>query len=174
MTDPIESGPTRPLMAGPTASDLAERDVFRQAGKYLAISLCALAVLGAVGGWLVAGLSGVWGALLGLIVVALFAVPTVWTAGRSVGLSPKLGAVLLGGSWAAKLVALIVILAALRSQEWFHRGTFFVVVLVGAMAAAAGLAAAVTKGRIPYVEAAAAKPLADSDPNSPGVSATRH
>lgn len=130
----------------------AVRTVFRTALRDVLVLLGALTVLGVAIGALVAGLPGVWGALLGVGVALLFSATTVWAMLRTVDASPTTTAAVVMGSWLAKMVVLIVILVVLRGMDFYDRWVFAGVLLVGVIGSAVMDYRAVNKGRIPYVE----------------------
>lgn len=97
-------------------------------------TLVALPVLTGLG-WLIAGAPGAWGALLGLLVPAGFLLVTaaVALATRRLDNLTAFGAAVMG-SYLAKIVVLIAVLAVLRDQDFYHRGVFFVVLVAGTTA----------------------------------------
>ncbi|WP_164545027.1 hypothetical protein [Antribacter gilvus] len=129
----------------------AERAVFRTALRDGLILVGSLAVLGVVVGGLVAGLPGVWGALLGAGIAAFFSATTVWSMLRTVGANPvTMGAVVMG-SWLAKIIVLIVVLAVISRFDFYDRIVLFVVLALGAIGSALLDYRAVRNGRVPYV-----------------------
>ncbi len=130
----------------------AVRAVFRTALRDVLVLLGGLLVLGVAVGALVAGLAGVWGALLGVAVALVFSATTVWAMLRTVDASPATTAAVVMGSWLAKMVLLIVALVALRGADFYDRWVFAGVLLVGVIGSAVMDYRAVNRGRIPYVE----------------------
>ena len=130
----------------------AVRAVFRTALRDVLVLLGALTVLGVAIGAVVAGVPGVWGALLGVAVALVFSATTVWTMLRTVDSSPTTTAAVVMGSWLAKMVVLIVILVVLRGMDFYDRWVFAGVLLVGVIGSAVLDYRAVNRGRIPYVE----------------------
>ncbi|MFE9234644.1 hypothetical protein [Cellulosimicrobium funkei] len=133
----------------------AVRAVFRTALRDVLVLLGALTVLGVAVGALVAGLPGVWGALLGVGVALIFSATTVWTMLRTVDSSPTTTAAIVMASWLGKMVVLIAVLVVLRGMDFYDRWVFAGVLLVGVIGSAALDYRAVSRGRIPYVDAAA-------------------
>ena len=78
--------------AAPAAGSAAEA-VFRRALRDVVILLAVLLVLGVLVGYLVAGLPGVWGALLGCALAAVFSTTTIVAMLRTVRSSPAAMAV---------------------------------------------------------------------------------
>lgn len=124
--------------------------VFRRALRDVLVGLAGLAVVGVGVGAAVAGAAGAWGALLGVAVALVFSGSTVLTmlaTARTAGSTT--GAVVLGG-WLAKMVLLVVVLVALRGLDFYDRGTFVTVLLIGVLGSAALDARAVLSARVPY------------------------
>jgi len=98
-----------------------------------------LAVVGAVVGFLVGGTTGLWSALLGVVVAAAFlgiTVASILIANRWYGdplYVPVFFGIVLGG-WILKFVVFIVILLLLRGQPWIDPAVFFVAVVVSILA----------------------------------------
>jgi hypothetical protein len=103
-------------------------------------------------GWAVAGVPGVWGAMLGVLVPVLFLGITAAVALLTARLSTStLGAAVLG-SWLLKIVVLIVVLVALDGRGFYARGVFFVVFLLGTAGFLVVEALVVIRTKVPYVE----------------------
>jgi hypothetical protein len=150
-------GPVGPVGPGagearPAGSRPAVAVVFRRALRDVGLLLGTLAVAGVVAGALVAGLAGVWGALLGVGVAAVFSGTTVWAMLRTAHLAPTTMAAVVMGSWLVKMVVLIAVLAVLRGQDFYHRWVFAVVLFAGVVGSAVLDARAVSRGRVPYVD----------------------
>ena len=121
-TDPTTPAPD------PTAA------VFRRALRDTAILLGTLAVLGIGVGALVAGLPGVWGALVGVGLALVFSGTTVVAMLRTLHSSPHTMAAVVMGTWLAKVLVVVVVLA------------------LGVVGSALLDYRAVAHGRVPYVE----------------------
>ncbi|MFD2793168.1 hypothetical protein ACFS27_06375 [Promicromonospora vindobonensis] len=144
-----EQNPTAPQSAG--ESFAAERAVLRVAGRDGLLLVAGLAVLGSIAGYLLAGLPGVWGALVGAALAGLFSGGTVLSMLFAVGKGPTTtGAIVMGG-WLIKIAVLIGVLAALSGLDFYDRWTLMAVVLVGAVGSALLDYRAVRSGQIPYV-----------------------
>jgi hypothetical protein len=130
----------------------AERAVLRAAGRDGLLLVAGLAVLGSVVGYLVAGMPGVWGALVGAALAGLFCGGTVVSMMFAVGRGAAgTGAVVMGG-WLVKIVVLIVVLAVLSGQDFYDRWVLMAVVTVGAIGSAVLDYRAVKDGRVTYVQ----------------------
>ena len=141
--------------AGPEPANdsvVAERAVLRTAGRDGLILVAGLAVLGSVVGYLIGGMPGVWGALVGAALAGLFCGATVVSMMLTVGKgAAATGAVVMGG-WLVKMVILIAVLAVLSRQDFYDRWVLMVVVMIGAVGSAVLDYRAVKDGRIPYVQ----------------------
>ena len=145
MTEQVPDAPSAPRGA-------AERAVLRTALRDCLILVAGLAVLGSLVGLLVAGQPGLWGALIGAVLAAFFCGTTVWSMLYTVGKgATTMGAVVMG-SWIAKMVVLVAVLAVLTRFDFYDRVVLFVVLLLGAVGSALLDYRAVKNGRVPYVE----------------------
>jgi hypothetical protein len=144
--------PAEPLGAPTPAAGEPERRVLRRALRDTLLLLAGLAVVGVVVGALVAGTAGVWGALVGVALAAFFCGVTIWSMGRTVGAGPAATGAVVMGSWIAKIVVLVVVLAVLRGQDFYDRWVLIAVLAVGAIGSALLDYRAVQRGRVPYVQ----------------------
>ena len=112
--------------AAPTPAEA----VFRRALRDVAILLGVLLVLGLVVGGLVAGLPGVWGALIGWGLAVVFSTTTIVAMLRTVRSSPAAMAALVMGTWLAKVLVVIVVLAVLRPLDFYSRPVFGAVLAI--------------------------------------------
>ena len=115
-----------------------------------------LAVVGGVIGYLVAGTSGLWSALVGVLVAAVFLGITgasILIANRWYGddiYVPVFFAIVLGG-WILKFVVFIVALLVLRGQPWIDPVVFFVAVVVSVLASLVIDVVVMLRMRVPHV-----------------------
>ncbi len=126
----------------------------RRALRAVLAFLGALLVLGIAIGAAIAGWAGVWGALIGVGVAAFFSGTTIVVMLRTVHASPAATAGAVMGSWIAKMAVLIVVLALMRTADFYDRWVFAVVLLVGVIGSALLDYRAVARGRVPYVDPA--------------------
>ena len=143
MTDP--AGPL-----APEAQD-AIRAVLRRALRDLLVLLAVLVVLGVAVGALVAGLPGVWGALLGAAIALAFSGTTIWSMLRTVRSGLGQMSALVMGAWLAKVVLLVAVLAVLRSMDFYDARVLVVVLTLGVVGSAFADYRAVQASRTPYV-----------------------
>lgn len=136
--------------SAPTGSDAA-RAVFRTALRDMLVLVAALAVVGIVAGYLVAGVEGLWGAVLGVTLTLVFSGTTVVTMLKTAGASATTTAAVVMGGWLAKMLVLILALAVLRRFDFYDKWVLGVVVMVGVIGAALIDYRAVARGRVPNV-----------------------
>ncbi len=101
----------------------------RAAVRYGVLGLLALAVVSSIVSVLIAGLPGLWGALLGAAVGGGF---ILFTA-LGVLLTSKMpattaGAVLLG-TWLLKLILAIVVMAVLKPMDFYSKGALVLTIV---------------------------------------------
>lgn len=111
----------------------------------------AIALLGGLTGWLIAGLPGLVSALIGAAMALVFTSMTalsVWLGGK-LSLGGFFGAVL--GGWIVKLVLFIVLVASLKGADFIVGPILFVCVVASVLGSLALDAVAVTRSRIPIV-----------------------
>jgi len=113
-----------------------------------------LAVAGALIGYLVGGLDGLWSALVGVLLAAVFLGMTagsILVAGRAQG--PDRVTLFFGivvGAWVLKLLVFVVVLLLLRGQPWVQGGVFLVAVIVSVLASLVVDAVVLSRARVPY------------------------
>lgn len=140
-------------MTAPTRS--SSSIILRTTLVWSAVITGILAVVGAVVGLLVGGLPGLWSALVGVLLAALFLGMTaviILIAGRMQGPEklPLFFGIVLGG-WALKLVIFIVALLLLRGQPWLNGWVFFFAVLASVIASLVIDMVVLARARVPYV-----------------------
>lgn len=135
---------------GPAADPTAA--VFRRALRDTVILIAALTVVGVGAGALLAGVPGVWGALIGVGLALVFSGTTVVAMLRTLHSPPHTMAAVVMGTWLAKVLVVVVVLALLRDQDFYARGVLAAVLALGVVGAAVLDFRAVSTGRVPYVE----------------------
>ena len=134
------------------------RAVFRTALRDMLVLLAVLLVLGVGLGYLLAGLPGVWGALIGVGLALLFSGTTVVSMLITSGKPATTMAAVVMGAWLGKIVVLIAVLALIRGEDFYHRGVLAAVLFAGVIGSALLDLRAVKVGRVPYVTPAADGP----------------
>jgi hypothetical protein len=167
MTDPTPAPTPRPAGDSPEV-----HAVFRRALRDMVVLVAGVTVLGVGIGYLVAGLPGVWGALIGAGIALLFSGTTTLSMLKTSDAAPGRMMAVIMGTWLGKLVVVIVLLAVLRGLDFYDRYVLAVVVAVAVIGSALLDYRAVARGRVPYVSPAGAGtkvPNAD-DPDGTGPS----
>lgn len=139
-----------------STSPVSSTPVLRTTLLWSGVVTAALAVIGAVLGYLVAGTNGLWSALVGVLVAAVFLAITgisILIANRWYGddiYVPLFFGIVLGG-WILKFVVFIVALLVLRDQPWVENTVFFVAVVVSVLASLVVDVIVLLKMRVPAV-----------------------
>ncbi len=138
-------------------SPVSSTPILRTTLLWAGIVTGVLAVVGAVVGYAVAGPSGLWSALAGVLLAAVFLAITgisILVANRWYGddlYVPVFFGIVLGG-WILKLVIFIVALLVLRGQPWVNGTVFFVAVVVSVLASLAVDVVVLLRMRVPAVD----------------------
>ena len=139
-----------------TPSPVSSTPILRTVLVWSGAVTVVLAVAGAVVGYLVAGETGLWSALVGVLVAAVFLAITgasILIANRWYGDAlyvPLFFAIVLGG-WILKFVVFIVALLLLRDQPWIEPTVFFVAVVVSVLASLLVDVVVLLRMRVPHV-----------------------
>lgn len=141
---------------GPT-HDTSVEQVFRTSLRTVLWLLAGLTVLGVGIGLAVAGTAGLWGALIGVGLALVFSGTTIVAMLRTLRSSPAAMAGVVMGTWLAKVVVVVVVLALIKDQDFYSKPVLAVVLLVGVLGSAYLDYRAVTRAHVPYVEPAPAK-----------------
>ncbi|MCT9821602.1 hypothetical protein N3K63_15045 [Microbacterium sp. W1N] len=121
-----------------------------------AIATVVLAVVGAVAGYLAAGIGGLWSALAAVVLAALFlgfTAATILIANRWYG-DPLYVPIFFGmvmGGWILKFVVFIVVLLVLRGQPWLDGTVFFLALVASVLVSLAIDVVVMLRMRIPNV-----------------------
>jgi hypothetical protein len=139
-----------------TPSPVSSTPILRTVLVWSGAVTAVLAVAGALVGYLVAGTTGLWSALVGVLVAAVFLAITgasILIANRWYGDAlyvPLFFAIVLGG-WILKFVVFIVALLLLRDQPWIEPAVFFVAVVVSVLASLVVDVVVLLRMRVPHV-----------------------
>lgn len=114
-------------------------------------SLIAM-VVAIVIGFLIAGMPGLWGGLLGIAIPVAFFTITVVVAVVTVRVRPEVFGAAILGSWLIKIVVLIAVLAVLSRADFYNRAIFFAAFVVGTVGYLVTEAIIVVRTRVPYIE----------------------
>ena len=142
---------TEPEKARPAPADPV-RDVLRTALIGTVVLVVGLAVVGALVGWFIAGAPGVWGALLGAGIALVFCGTTLVTTMVTSRSDLTTMTMVVLGAYLAKMLVLVIVFALLRDVDFFHLGTFVVVLLLGVAGSMVLDFRAIAAGRVPHVD----------------------
>ena len=122
-----------------SASPVSSTPILRTVLVWSGVVTAVLAVVGAVVGFLVAGIDGLWSALAGVLIAALFLAITaasILIANRWFGDAlyvPIFFGIVLGG-WILKFVVFLIALFVLRDQPWIVGPVFFLALVASVLA----------------------------------------
>jgi hypothetical protein len=139
-----------------TPTAVSSTPVLRTTLTWSAVVAGVLLVVGGVVGFLVAGPTGLWSALVGVLMAVVFLAITsvsILVANRWYGdplYVPIFFGIVLGG-WIVKFVVFLVVLLVLRDQPWIQPVVFFIAVVVGILSALAVDVVTFLRMRIPHV-----------------------
>lgn len=139
-----------------SASPVSSTPILRTVLVWSGVVTAALAVLGAVVGYLVAGTDGLWSALAGVLIAALFLAITaasILIANRWFGDAlyvPIFFGIVLGG-WILKFAVFLIALFVLRDQPWIVGPVFFLALVASVLASLAIDVVALLRMRVPHV-----------------------
>lgn len=137
-------------------SPVSSTPVLRAAILWSVVTTLVIAGVGGVIGFLVAGADGLWSALAGALVAAVFLILTsvsVLVANRWFG-DPLYVQIFFGivlGGWFLKLIVFIGALFLLRGQPWLEPVVFFVAIVASVVASLVVDVIVLRTMRIPHV-----------------------
>ena len=149
-----------------TAPTVSSTPVLRTTLLWSAVATGILAIAGAVIGFAVAGWSGLWSALIAILLAAVFlgfTGATILIANRWFG-DPLYVPIFFGavmGGWIVKFALFIVVLLVLRGQPWLNGTVFFVALVVSVVASLIIDVVVMLKMRVPYAGDANLPTLSD-------------
>ncbi|SEE99830.1 hypothetical protein [Ruania alba] len=118
---------------------------FALVGLAVTVVVCLLGVL-------VAGMPGLWGALIASAVGLVFMGVTVVSMYVMAGRGPEMFQIVLLGGWLVKIVLLVLLLNWLSDMTFYHRTMFIVAIVAIVVAGLTVETLTVMKSRIPYVQ----------------------
>ncbi len=139
-----------------SSASVSSTPILRTTLVWSAVVTAVLAVLGGVIGYLVGGTEGLWSALVGVLLAAVFLAITgisILIANRWFGDAlyvPVFFGIVMGG-WIIKFGVFIVVLLVLRGQPWLDGPVFFVSVVAGIVASLIVDVVVLTRMRVPHV-----------------------
>ncbi len=133
-----------------------------------ALATAALAVIGAVVGYAVSGMNGLWSALVAVVLAAVFlgfTAGSILIANRWYG-DPLYVPIFFGlvmGAWVLKFAVFIVTLLVLRDQPWLEGKVFFVALVASVVVSLVIDVVVMLRMRIPHVSDVTLPTAADVD-----------
>jgi hypothetical protein len=139
-----------------SGSTVSSTPILRTTLLLSAVATIALVVIGGVIGFAIAGSDGMWSALAGVLLAAVFLAITaisILIANRWYGqdLYVQLFFAIVLGGWILKFIVFIVVLLVLREQPWVVPTIFFVALVVGILTSLVIDVVVMLRMRIPYV-----------------------
>lgn len=137
-------------------SPVSSTPLLRTILTWSAIVTAALIVLGGAIGYFTAGVTGMWSALTGVLLAAVFlgiTAVSILIANRWYGQDlyvPIFFGIVLGG-WILKFIVFIVVLLVVREQAWIEPVIFFVALVASIMASLAIDVVVMLRMRMPNV-----------------------
>src|SRR5690606_21047256 len=130
--------------------------ILTRALRYGAILTVAIAVLGALLGYLAAGVPGLWSALIGAGLTAIFMGFTAASIllASSISKNEPTSTIFFGvvlGAWLLKFVVFIVLLVILRDQPFIVPMVMFLSILAAVIGSLIVDVLAFVRARVPYV-----------------------
>jgi branched-subunit amino acid transport protein AzlD len=139
-----------PTPADPNAPALPPQ-LFTRILVRLGVFLVVVAA-GSLGiGFAVDGMRGVWGALIGTGLAALFAVTTVVAVRTAAKRPMDLMVIAVMGSWLLKMVLVLLVIVAIKDADFYHRGVMFGATAVAVVGSVLIDLQTVATARIPHV-----------------------
>ena len=130
----------------------ALRAALRRAVR-LATLVCLVAAAVTAGvAFLLVGMPGVWGALVGFAIALAFLATTALVGARTAGGDPVVVAGWVLGSWLVKALLVGAVLFALRDATFYDPVALFAGIVVGMVCTLFAEFRALTTARIPYVD----------------------
>ncbi|MDJ1113038.1 hypothetical protein [Microbacterium dauci] len=152
-----------------SAPSLSSTLVLRRTLLWSAAATGALVVVGAVVGLLIAGVPGLWSALVAVLTAAVFLAMTAGSIllanrwyGDALFVPIFFGSVM--GAWILKFVLFLVVLFVVRDQPWLVPLIFLVALVVSILASLAIDVVVMLKMRIPHASDVTLPTAADIDP----------
>lgn len=131
---------------------LATAALFRSLTRRLMALLLAVAGLGALAGWLVAGAAGVWGALMAAGIAAFFLLTSVLVM-RGTSRQPlHVVSAVLSGAWIVKVLVLLGALWLVGDADFYDRTMFLVTLFAAVIGTSVVEIVTVMLARVPTVD----------------------
>ncbi|WP_194397891.1 hypothetical protein [Microbacterium atlanticum] len=139
-----------------TSTPISSTPILRTVLVWSATVTAALLVVGGLVGYLVAGTDGLWSALAGVLIAAVFlgiTAASILIANRWFGDAlyvPIFFGIVMGG-WILKFVVFLVVLFVLRDQPWIVGPVFFLALVASVLASLLIDVVVLLRMRVPHV-----------------------
>lgn len=135
---------------------MTARDVFVRVLRYGGLLAAAIAVIGSVAGYLLAGTVGLVSALIGTALAFVFLSVTaasIVLASRVAGsdlLSPRFFLIVMGG-WMLKFVVFLILVFVLKGQPWVNNVVLFLSIIAGVIGSLVVDVVVIARSRLPLL-----------------------
>ncbi|MFE3293119.1 hypothetical protein [Rhodococcus sp. NPDC059234] len=134
----------------------------RAAVRYGVIGLIALAVVGSAIAAAVAGLPGLWGALIGVAVGGGFILCTGLAVLFTEKLPPATSGAVLLGSWLLKMILAVLVLGILKGMDFYSKSALVIVMVLALIIVLGAETYGLLRVKVPYVQPTPSEgPVAD-------------
>ncbi|WP_431972288.1 hypothetical protein [Nocardia sp. bgisy134] len=130
----------------------------KSALRYGLIGLAVLVVLSASIATAVAGLPGLWGALLGAAIGGVFILTTAAVVLFGAKLPPSTAGLVMLASWAGKVLLVLIAVAVLNQFDFYNRMALFLTVIGSLLIVLGAETYGVLRQKVPYVSTTAGDP----------------
>ncbi|MEU2256697.1 hypothetical protein [Nocardia xishanensis] len=130
----------------------------KSALRYGLIGLAVLVVLSAAIATAVAGLPGLWGALLGAAIGGVFILTTAAVVLFGAKLPPSTAGLVMLASWAGKVLLVLIAVAVLNQFDFYNRMALFLTVIGSLLIVLGAETYGVLRQKVPYVSTTAGDP----------------
>jgi hypothetical protein len=133
----------------------------RGALRYGIAGLIVLVVVSSVVGSIVAGLPGLWGALIGSAIGGFFILATAALVLFSAKLESGMQGMVMLASWVGKLLVVMIVIAVLKQFDFYSRGTLFLTVVAALLIVLGAETFGLLRQRVPIMSTPDDQPQQD-------------
>ncbi len=133
----------------------------RAALRYGVGGLIVLVIVSAVAGSIVAGLPGLWGALIGSAIGGFFILTTAALVLFSAKLESGIQGMAMLASWIGKLLVVLIVIAVLKQFDFYSRGTLFLTVVAALLIVLGAETYGALRPRVPIMTTPGEQPQQD-------------
>ncbi|WP_431956039.1 hypothetical protein [Nocardia lijiangensis] len=130
----------------------------KSALRYGLIGLAVLVVVSAAIASAVAGLPGLWGALLGAAIGGVFILTTAAVVLFGAKLPPSTAGLVMLASWAGKVLLVLIAVGVLNQFDFYNRVALFLTVIGSLIIVLGAETYGVLRQKVPYVSTTAGDP----------------